>query len=162
MADSKKAELTTTSGREMPVATKELVDQAYAAIIDGTLPPEVGDPEVTARAIKLQLASAERFEEVFRAQSLPGWSQELLDVPVIIYGFHLNPSSFDESTSSVYAVVELVAGDDGEIRSYSCGGENVLVQLVKAWEKGWFPFKARLTSKPTGTKGRSVFWLEAA
>ena len=44
--------------------------------------------------------------------------------------------------------------------SVQTGGGNVLMQLVKAWEKGWFPFTARLVVKDTKTPGRKTLWLE--
>src|SRR4051794_35467289 len=89
----------------MPEPTEETMQAAYDAVLDGKDPPEVGDPEITARAIKERLRDATEFGEVFKAQSLPKWS-ELAGEVVTIGGFHLNPSSFEKG-SAVYAVVEL-------------------------------------------------------
>lgn len=140
-------------------ATPELVEQAYAAILDGTLPPEVGDPSVTARAIAERIRDAKTFEEAFKPTSLPSW-QDYTDKPVIVHAFHLNPSNFEEQ--GAYAVVEIGVPETGEFKTVSCGGTNVLTQLTKAWELGAFPFRAVLRASNTGTPGRVALRLEAA
>lgn len=148
--------------RPMIVPSEQLVRRAYAAIIDGTEPPEIGDPEITNRAILEEIVAADSFEAVFQAQSLPSWSEAYLDRDVTVLGFHLNPSSFDQG-SAVYAVVEIADPEDaGELKRVTIGGQKVLVQLVKAWENKWFPCRLRLTAKDTRTDGRKVLGLEPA
>ena len=121
---------------------------------------EMGDPSITARAIQDRIRAAETFDQVFKAQSLPSW-QEYEGEVVSVLAFHLNPSSFEgEGTSAAYGVVELGIPETGEIVTVQTGGGNVLMQLVKAWEKGWFPFTARLVVKDTKTPGRKTLWLE--
>lgn len=139
--------------------TPDLVEAAYAAILDGKLPPEVGDPSVTARAIQERIKNAKTFEDAFRPSSLQSW-QDYADKPVIVHSFHLNPSNFEGQTA--YAVVELGIPETGEFLTVSTGGGNVLTQLVKAWELGAFPFRAILKVKDTGTPGRVTLWLESA
>lgn len=145
--------------------TPELVEQAYAAIMDGELPPEIGDSSITARAIQQKIREGESFDDVFAPQSLKPLS-DFEGQPVVIYGFHLNPSSFydpkkgDDAGPAAYAVVEIGDPESGELITVGTGGGNVLVQLVKAWEKGWFPFQAILREKDTRTPGRSTYWLE--
>ncbi len=157
MADDSATALAT---REMVSPTKALVAQAYAAILDGTAPPEIGDPEITNRAILEDIIAADSFDAVFQAQSLPSWSEAYLDTDVTVLGFHLNPSSF-EGGSAVYAVVELADPKDaGEIKRVTVGGQKVLVQLLKGWEQGWFPIRVKLTSKDTRNEGRKVLGLE--
>lgn len=137
--------------------TPALVEAAYAAILDGKLPPEVGDPSVTARAIQERIRNAETFEDAFASSKLQSW-QDYTDMPVIVHSFHLNPSTFEGQTA--YAVVEIGIPDTGEFKTVSTGGGNVLTQLVKAWELSAFPFRAVLRSKPTGT-GNTTLWLES-
>jgi hypothetical protein len=143
----------------MPEPTPEIMEQAYAAVMDGVPPPEVGDPTITARAIQERIRESDRFDEVFKQQTLPKWS-ELLGEVVTIGGFHLNPSAFEQG-SSVYAVVELARDDDGDFKPYQCGGANVLTQLLKAWEQSWFPFRGALIGKPT-KQGFETYYIEAA
>lgn len=147
------------SERAMIEPRPELVRQAYAAILEGELPPEVGDPAVTARAIQERFTKAETAAEVLRPSKLRAWS-ELGDVPVTLLNFHLNPSGFEQG-SAVYAVCEIMHRDSGEIEPVSVGGGNVLVQLVKLWELGALPVNVRMLSKPT-QQGFTTLYLEAA
>ena len=48
---------------------------------------------------------------------------------------------------------------NGEIEMRQCGSAFVLEQLVRAWEKGWFPFKCKMIATETGT-GNTVLRLE--
>lgn len=145
--------------------TPALVKAAYEAI-EGKLPEgvliEVGDPEVTARAIRERIRSGKSFDEVFAPQKLPRLSDLAGEGVVVVQDFHFNVSKFDDTPgSSVYAVVQ-VARADGAVELRHCGGGNVLTQLVMAWEHDWFPFKARVVSKETGNAGRSTLYLEKA
>jgi hypothetical protein len=146
----------------MPKPTEKLVKAVYGAILDGTPVPEVGDPEITNRAILEEIMAADTFEKVFQAQTLPSWQDFALDSPVTVHSFHMNRSTF-EGGSSAYAVVEIAYPDSaGEERRQlvTVGGQKVLVQLVKAWEQEWFPIKVKLSSKETRTEGRKVLGLE--
>lgn len=146
----------------------EQIQLAYRAILDGDVIPEVGDPEVISRAVMERIMAAETFEDTFAPQKLEGW-KAFIDVPVFVRDFHLNKSGFERADggSSVFAVVDLARADgnnwpDGhETITVTCGGRNVLMQLVKALEKGWLDRAVKLTSRPT-SEGYNVLWLEAA
>lgn len=144
--------------------TPQLVEQVRAAILDGTVPPEIGDPTLTARAIKERILAGTLEEALQPSQSLPGW-REYMDEDVSVLDFHLNPSNIDNEDGGrgVYAVVEIILTDqaDAEPIVVHCGGGNVLATLVRAWELGQFPFRCRLCEKSTGSSGRKVLWLEA-
>lgn len=159
MADASTAVATS---RRMADPTPELVAAAYDAIIEGKAPPVIGDPDATMYRILTEIREATTPEQVFQAQTLPSWQEAFLDEPVIVHSISLNPSTFDDSTSSVYAVVELSNPETGEATTVSVGGQKVLVQLVKAYELQWFPIKVRLTAKETGNAGRQVLGLEYA
>ena len=141
--------------------SKKDLEMAYAAILDGEPIPASGDPEVISRAIVERILGAETFEEAFSPQELKGW-QELVDVPVRVLGFKLNPSTAASGGTgpSVYAVVDLVVLETGEQETVTCGGRNVLAQLVKALEKGWLGNPIRLIAKPTA-EGNTALWLQA-
>jgi hypothetical protein len=139
--------------------TADLVKQAYDAVIDGVMPPEVGDPAITARAIALRIRSARSFEEAFHPQDLTPWSR-YLDEVVTIGGFHLNPSAFEKGPV-VYAVVDIARDETGEFEPVQCGGLNVLTQLILAWEQHWYPFRGKLIAKGTSQKFET-YWIEAA
>ena len=141
----------------MPEPTSEVLEQAYRAVMDGDLPPEVGDPAVTARAIQERIRQADSFDAAFKPQDLPKW-RSLMDEPVTVGGFHLNPSSFDKG-SAVYAVVELRREGEDDFSPYQVGGGNVLTQLLKAWEQGWFPFRGKLIGRKTA-QDFETYWIE--
>jgi len=85
---------------------------------------------------------------------------------VAFLAFHLIPSSFEiqegpnKGKKGVYAVVEVMT-QDAEIVTVQTGAQNILTQLVKAWEEGKFPFTATVEIKQTGTAGRSTQWLRS-
>lgn len=139
------------------------VKQAYAAILDGVPIPQQADPETMSRAIVERIMQAETFEQVFQPSELEPWREAYLGVPVKVRGFHLNASGFEQG-SSVYAVVDLVplAGESqGEIVTVTCGGRNVLTQLVKALEKGWLDRPVKLVERGTASGFRTL-WLVSA
>lgn len=141
--------------------TPKQIEQAYRSIIDGDVLPDVGDPEVISRAIMERIMAAETFEETFAPQNLIAW-RELLDVPVLVRDLHLNRSTVEGGTGpAVYAVVDLVVVKTGEIKTVTCGGRNVLIQLVKMLEKGWLDRAVKITQKRTG-EGFNVLWLVPA
>lgn len=160
-----KAELATVDGaRPMPEPRSQVIQQAYEAILNGTPPPEIGDPEITTRAILDEVIAADTLDGVLQAQSLPNWNEYAGGEVVTVGGFHLNPSAF-EGGASVYAVVELLEPDDvGAVKltRVTVGGQKVLVQLIKLWELGAFPIRVRLSEKQTKTEGRKVLGLEPA
>lgn len=145
--------------------TKAELDQAYAAILDGKPLPQVSDPEVVSRAILERILTAETFEDAFAPQELTSW-RDLLDVPVFVRSFHLNSSGFEQG-SSVYAVCDLQRADganwdDGRpTLTVTCGGRNVLAQLVKMLEKGWLDRPVAMIAKRT-REGFDALWLESA
>lgn len=155
-------EIATQSGAAGMAAiepTKELVEQAYTAILGGGLPPEVGDPEITRKMILTRIAEGTFEESLDPSASLPSL-QAYAGEPVLFRGFHLNPSSFKETEGApdAYAVIEISNPATGEEDLVQFGGGNVLMQLIKAWEEGKFPFTAVLTPQKTG-QGYTTFWL---
>jgi hypothetical protein len=145
--------------KELAQTTPVEIEQAVAAIMDGQPLPAIGDPEIVSRAILERILAAETFEEAFRPQQLTGW-REYLDQPVQVRDFRLNRSGY-ENGSPVYAVVDLTVLETGEAVTVTCGGRNVLMQLVRALQKGWLDRPVRLTAKKTA-EGFEALWLEDA
>lgn len=142
--------------------TPELIALAYDAIQHGTLPPEVGDPKITASLILQRIREGTFEESLDPTQSLRSL-RDFVDTPMIYVGFHLNPSSFRDakdnaSPSSVYAVVEVADPETFETELTQFGGVNVLMQLIKAWEEQKFPFQATLVGAKTG-QNFTTYWL---
>lgn len=149
---------------QMIAPTAEGIAAAYNAIENAEVPPEVGDPQVTARAIRDRIRAGSLADSMSPAESLPSWGDTLAGEKVIVYSFHLNRSAFEiaegpnKGKKGVYAVVEL-GTPDGELITVQTGSQNVLTQLVKAWEERRFPFPAVIDVKATGQPGRTVQWL---
>lgn len=145
--------------------TAELLEKARRAILDDEAPPEIGDPNITARLITQRILDGTLEDSMRAAEKLDAWQDVALDRQVVVRGFHLNPSSFEtehedgRTTKGVYAVVEIADGT-GAIQPVTVGGKNVLAQLVKAWEEGAFPFVAVLTAVSTSTAGRKTLYLK--
>lgn len=142
--------------------TPELVEQAYRAIMDKTLPPEIGDPAIVARNIQERIRRGTFDESLEPTASLPAWRELYLDEVVVVYGFHMNKSTIENERGElgVYAVVEVAKVGTGELVTVQTGGQNVLMQLVKAWEERRYPFQAVLIEVGTGTAGRRTQWLK--
>ena len=155
-----------TTALEAPGSAQ--LEAAYAAILDGTELPgdltvggKAADPELVSRQIVERLLAAETFEELFQPQSVPAW-RDMMDVPVFVRDVKLNRSTIAGSTGApVYAVCELERLDNASRVTVTCGGRNVLAQLVKAMEKGWLDRPVKLIGKPTG-EGYTALWLQAA
>jgi hypothetical protein len=148
-------------GKELDKKRAQIAS-AYAAILDNEKPEglAVSDPELVTREILERIMGAETFDEAFKPQELTAW-RDLIDVPVRVLDFKLNPSGLEGQ--AVYAVVELerLDGKDPAKQTVTCGGRNVMMQLVKALEKGWLTNPVAMTKKAT-SEGYEVLWLVAA
>lgn len=154
-----------------PTVGMALIDEpakiaaAIEALQNGTVPPELGDPAITARLIRQRIFDGSFEESLEPVESLTPWAT-YMNEPVVVQSFHLNPSGFSsESGIAVYAVVELMLlaenGAGGEIIAVSEGGSNVLAQLLVALRDGKLPFRAMLTETKTAG-GFSVHRLQKA
>lgn len=154
-----------TAGAELIIPSDTELEQAIAAIMDGTpLPGAPVDAEAVSRGILERILQAGTYEEIFRPQSLDAW-RDHKGRPAEVNGLHLNQSTYEASeggvTSAVYAVVDVTWLDDGEVGTVTCGGRNVLMQLVQALRKGLIPgAKVKLVGNRTG-EGYEALWLES-
>lgn len=162
-----------TQGQELvkqpePLTPAEL-EAAYGAILDGTPVAQFAtDPEIVSRSILERILSADTFEEAFRPQELEGW-QSYVGQPCRVLGFRFNQSTKradnGKVSASVYAVVDLALidanGEAAQEVTVSCGGRNVLAQLVTMRQNGWMGRTVRLIAKETA-EGNTALWLEAA
>lgn len=167
MSKVQEGEIAVPAGAPTMVApTPELVKAAYDAVLNANVPPEVGDPAITARAIQERIMQGTLEESLSPAESLPALGETFGGETVAFLAFHLIPSSFEiqegpnKGKKGVYAVVEVMT-QDAEIVTVQTGAQNILTQLVKAWEEGKFPFTATVEIKQTGTAGRSTQWLRS-
>jgi hypothetical protein len=164
--DATSSDLELAGAPTMIAPTPALLEQAYDAVLNAELPPEVGDPAITARAIQERIRQGSLDDSMAPAESLPSWGDLFADQLVYVCSFHLNRSTFEiqegpnKGKKGVYAVVELM-DTNSELHTVNTGAQNVLTQLVKAWEEKRFPFPAVLEVKDTGTAGRTTQWLRS-
>jgi hypothetical protein len=151
------------ASQELALLSEEDFEVAKSAIIDGTPIPNIGtgDPMAVSKSIAERIAAADTFEEAFSPQDLDAWTN-YLGIPVLVQDFHLNPTGFlVEGNPSVYAVCDIAKLEDGEIVTVTCGGRNVLMQLLKMKQRGWSDRPVVLVNKRTA-EGYNVLWLESA
>jgi hypothetical protein len=151
------------ASQELALLSEEDYATALTAILDGTPIPNIGtgDPAAVSRAIAERIAKSETFEEAFAPQDLDAWTN-YIGVPVFVQDFHLNPTGFlVEGQPSVYAVADIANVADGDVKTVTCGGRNVLMQLVKMKQKGWMDNPVVLVSKRTA-EGYDALWLQSA
>lgn len=144
-----------------PPASKEELEGFLQVLDGGEYPAERMERGAMADAIAKRIRAGETFEDVFRSQDeqLPGFPE---DVPFTLHGFHLNPSSYWENGKgeglSAYAVCDITRQDSGERITCSIGGRNVLEQLYKILQNGWWDKTYKLVVKDTAA-GRTAYWL---
>lgn len=146
---------------EVAKRSEAQLEQVWKAItLDEPLPAV--DPEGMSRLIMERILAAESFEEAFTSQKVPAWRDAYPEKPVKVLSVHFNRSTIEGGQGpAVYAIVDLVDLASGEQATVSCGGRNVLAQLLKMLKEGWQDNPVRLTSKKTA-EGYQVLWLEAA
>lgn len=151
------------ASKDLELTNEGQIEQAIAAIVDGQELAIPSDPDAVSRMILERLLRMETADELFRPQTIDAW-RDHLDRPAEVHSFHFNRSSFEQgegqSGSSVYAIVDLTWLDDGERQAVTCGGRNVMVQLVQALRHNLLPVRVRLIANRT-SEGYQALWLEA-
>lgn len=159
----KDSKLSETKTAEVATVDDAQIQAAIDAITYGKPLPYAADAEAVSRGILERILAAESYDEIFRPQKLEAW-RDHKGRPAEVTGFHLNRTTFDfdeNNGSAVYAVIDLTWLDDGETATVTCGGRNVLTQLVQALRKGLIPgCRVKLEGNRTG-EGYEALWLTA-
>lgn len=145
-------------------ASKDELKVAWTAIMTGELPDgfgAAGDARGTALAIVDRIKHSESFEDVFNPQELPAWRDNYLGVPLLVRDLHLNKSTVAGEGAPIYAVVDIEPLDGRPPATVSCGGQNVLAQLLKMLENGWWDKPVKMIAKRTA-EGYDALWLVSA
>lgn len=139
------------------------LEQIRRAITGEEELPGNADPEAMSRAIMERILAAESFEDAFTQQDLTPW-RSMIGRAVIVRDVHFNRSTVEGAGPSVYAVCDLVDVETGEQISVTCGGQNVLAQIVVGLQHGWLVDEkrpVRMIENRTAN-GFGALWLEAA
>lgn len=92
----------------------------------------------------------------------PTKAEELEQVPLNVTGVRWMRSTFDEGPG-VYAVVDATRTDNDEQVKVTCGGVNVMTQLLKLQTMGAFPQNVKIVKATRPTKsGYYPYWLQPA
>lgn len=122
----------------------------FDAILRGVKKPEQlsDDPAAIQREIVEQILSATTDEELELGEATP-W-QNLLGIPVEIYGFRFRPSDYKEG-APVFVVVQAIRLDTGQAVVLTTGGFNVLAQLSNLARRERFPSVWKLAEPSRAT-----------
>lgn len=149
------------TGTDVAVRDEKLALIHKAILGEAELPPV--DAAAMSRAILERILESDSFEQAFTQQSLTPW-RTMLGVAVVVTDVRFNRSSFNDGQGpSIYAVCDLVIQDTGEAVTVTCGGQNVLGQLLKGVERGWLIEEARPVRmiENMTSEGYGALWLEA-
>jgi hypothetical protein len=153
LADEPTTAITTDEGGH------DLTDLALvkAALLDGTLELEV-DPARMAAAIVERILE-QPVEDVYKAEVVMH-AKDLLGRPFKPRSVRWFPSNFDEGPS-VYAAVDAVLLDTGELAIVTVGATRGMAQLLRSQIAGKFPEAVRVVeaTRPTAS-GFYPYWLE--
>lgn len=160
-----------TTGAELAALPENLADLAayfadpepspkeIVAWIAGTADMEESDPEDTIRSIMARILSATTTEGILSGH-LVTHAQQILDVPLQVSGVKWQRSRQDGG-STCYAVISATNVDTEEKLTITCGGRNVMTQLLAFHVHQLYPVRCRITQarKPT-ENGYYPLWLE--
>lgn len=86
--------------------------------------------------------------------------KEIIGTPMTVHSAQLQNSGFEESAIPAYAVMR-VQFDDGRRAVVTCGALQVVMALIAAQKRGFFPFRCS-SVMVTSSKGNDVIRLTAA
>lgn len=128
------------------------------AIMEGGKLATIEDPLEIQRAIFARIMEAETPEEVFAQAGTTPW-QDHIGRPFIVHAIRWLNSSYEEG-APVYALVEAADPETGEAVLLSCGGVNVMAQLLKLRGLDALPLAVKLMQAPKETaQGFRPLWL---
>lgn len=142
------------------VGNEPSAQEILQAIVGGEDLPEASAQQ-SQSGIVARILGAEGAEGVLDMGE-PIKAEELEQVPLQINGVRWMRSTFDEGPG-VYAVADALREDTGEQVKVTCGGVNVMTQLLKLQTMGAFPQRVKIAKSQRPTKsGYYPYWLQPA
>ena len=106
-------------------------------------------------SIVRQVLSADDMTQVLR-QTLPQSASRFIGVPMLLNGFTIRSSDFEESSGPpFYASLQVMAGDPPEPRVINAGGWKILAQVKRLSEIGTWPVVIMINEAAKAKKGQS-------
>jgi hypothetical protein len=141
-----------------PGIALDLVEQS---LVEGVELPELDDPDEIARQIIVRILKADDVEQVLEPAGALG-ARDLLGVPLEISAVRWQRSSLDGGPA-LFALIEAQRLDEGEPVVVTCGGRNVLAQLLRLAQLSAFPQVVRIVEAERETsRGYRPLWLVPA
>lgn len=142
------------------IAVSDVTAVERALLHGEALPDVITDPDEIRRAIMLRIMEGEDADAILSQGGLTPW-QEYLDTPVSVTGVRFNRSTFEpgEGGLPLYAIASIVVLTTGEALEVSCGGGNVMAQLLAFHKRGLFPQDVQLEKGSETSAGFRPLWL---
>lgn len=137
---------TTPSTELVPLA------QVREAILSGFV-PEYTDPQALADEFALRLLAAPNPEELFSVTEAVKAQDILGEVFTLIDARFLRSDYLEDGGLSVYALLSCRSEQRGAF-AVTCGGRNVVAQVLVSLEQGWLPRELCFTEAGRETAGR--------
>jgi hypothetical protein len=119
------------------------------------------DPEESARAILARILSAGTAEEVLASREVTH-ARDILGEAIEVHAIKWQRSDFQQG-SSCYVVMHAKSLNDARDLTITCGGRNVMMQLLKLQSINALPARCRITQSAKQTSnGYLPLWLEPA
>ncbi len=134
--------------------------QVAVALLEGRVSFDL-DPEAIAADIARRILEAPDTNAALQL-GVAVHAREILGQPIVITGFRFQESGFD-SGPGAYAVLDAVNDDTGEGFAVTCGGVNVMAQLIRLAMDGDLPKRVKIIETDRQTKqGYYPMWLVPA
>jgi len=132
---------------------------AIAKAIMGEATIDGGNPEDAGKAIVARLLMAESIDEVLSTNNVIG-AEALLNATIEVHGVKWQPSGYDQGPK-VYALIDCTDVITGQRQLVSCGGQNVMAQLLRIQVDNGFPQRVKIVQSARATAaGNYPMWLE--
>lgn len=149
------AELIATFGQTQP---------SHFEVAQWVLEPDMmeqNDPEESARAILARILMSETADDVLKSRDVTH-AQDILGEAIQVDSVTWQRSDHQQA-SSCYVVMHGKSLNDDRSMVITCGGRNVMMQLLKLDMIGAFPVKVRIEkSRKATANGYWPLWMELA
>lgn len=107
-------------------------------------------------AIVREALSADDMAAVFR-EKLPSGAQQWIDAPLLLTGFTIRESDYEDSKSLPYYMsLEVTCGDPAEARVINTGSIKIMAQVKRLSEIGTWPIFCQIVEAAKAKKGQDA------
>jgi len=137
----------------MPGQELEPVPDQVAAVM-GDVAPEVEDPEQIQRMIVSRILAADDIAGLF-IQTGTIATKDAIGWPLVVRDIRLLQGEID-GEDTVYALIEALREDTGELIALNSGAPNILAILYGAKKKGLLPLQVEVAEAGKAKGGRNA------